>query len=168
MSDTADDLPPELADLVAVDADRVATLYNGLQGMEDAAFGEAFADSLARLQRVVATESTELAAVLALSLDGGLVTDATLLSVHVLDGDRVLHTAGDDVTPDAALYVPVRPDDFPPGSGGMVDDLTLPEYREVVASMLFLHYQLAENDPDQFETRYRAPLARGLAAYADR
>lgn len=168
MSDTParDDLPADLANLVEADPERIATLYNGLQGMDDAAFEAAFADSLARLRAVVPDESAELAAVLGLTLERGEVTDATLLSVHVLGGDRVVHAADEDVPVDVAVFVPVRPEDFPPGSGRSLSELDSGEYQEVVASMLFLRYRLAEDDPDQLETRYRSPLARGLAAYA--
>lgn len=168
MSDTPsrDDLPADLADLVEADPERIATLYNGLQGMDDASFEAAFADSLARLRETVPEESPELAAVLGLVLEGGEVTDATLLSIHVLGGDRVVHAAAADVPVDVAVFVPVRPEDFPPGSGRPLSELDLAEYQEVVASMLFLRYRLGEDAPDQLETRYRAPLARGLAAYA--
>jgi hypothetical protein len=161
-----EDLPADLAALVEADPARIATLYNGLQGMDDPAFEAAFGDSLARLREVVPAESPELAAVVGLALEGGAVADATLLSVHELGGDRVVHTATDDAPVDVAVFVPVRPEDFPPGSGGTVADLDAAAYREVVASMLFLRYRLAEDDSEQLERRYRTPLARGLAAYA--
>lgn len=161
------DLPEDFRALLTTDAERVAALYNGFQGMDAAAFEGAFGESLARLRRVAAVDAPELAAVLGLALDAGTVVDATLLSVRARDDGRVLHAADGTDAPDEVVYLPVRPDDFPPGSDEPVDDLALDDFREVVASMLYVRYQLCEDDPDRYDDLYRQPLARGLAAYAE-
>lgn len=163
-----DGLPPAVADLVRPDEAEVVGLYNALQDMDGAAAREVFEGSLGTLQAVVDADEPELATVLGLDLDGERVTDATLLSVHVLGGDRVLHAAPDAPVPDAAVYVPVRPEDFPPGSGQTLAELDAEGYHEVVASMVFVRHQLYDESPEALDPRYRRPLRRGLAAYARR
>lgn len=161
-----ENLTADLRALTSPGREDVAALYNGLQGMEDEAFRAAFEGSFETLKDVAGAGPPELASVLGLELDGGSVTDATLLSVHVREGDRVVYTDDDADVPDAAVYLPVRPEDFPPGSGEALADLDVDEYREVVSAMVFLRHQLARESPDQLESRYREPLRRGLRAYA--
>lgn len=162
-----EDLPPELRELVAPDPQDVVVLYNGLQGMDDEEFRAVFEGSLRRLKEVADADGRELATVLGLSLEAGTVTDATLLSVHESGSDRVVFTNDDGAVPDATVYVPVRPEDFPPGSGEALSDLGVDDYRDVVSAMVFLRHQLHDESPEQLESRYRDPLRRGLRAYAD-
>lgn len=175
------DLPARFRRLLSADAERFAALYNALQGMDATEFEAVFGDSLAVLRRAADADAPELVAVLGLGLDGGTVVDASVLSVYSRDDGRVLYAAetpdvpdtGDHTSdetaaidaPDAAVYVPVRSDDFPPGSDESVADLDVESYREVVASMVYLRYQLSEGDADRYDDLYRRPLAKGLAAY---
>lgn len=166
-ADAVADLPPELRQLVAPDPQEVVALYNGLQGMDDGEFRAAFEGSLERLKDVTDPNVPELATVLGLDLEDGVVTDATLVSVFESGSDRVVFTHDDAVVPDATVYVPVRPDDFPPGSGKELSDLGMDDYRDVVSAMVFLRHQLYDESPDQLDSRYRDPLRRGLRAYAE-
>lgn len=161
-------LPPELRDLVTPDPQDVVALYNALQGMDDDEFRAAFESSLERLKDVTNPDVPELATVLGLDLEDGAVSDTTLVSVHESGSDRVVFTNDDADVPDATVYVPVRPDDFPPGSGEALSDLGMDDYRDVVSAMVFLRHQLYDESPEQLESRYREPLRRGLRAYADR
>lgn len=162
-----EDLPAELRALVTPEPADVVALYNGLQGLDDDEFRAAFEGTLETLQDVADADMPELATVLGLELEEGTVTEATLLSVHERGGDRVVYTNDDATVPDATVYVPVRADDFPPGSGDALADLGVEDYREVVSAMVFLRHQLYDESPEQLESRYREPLRRGLAAYAD-
>ena len=144
----------------------VGRVYNDLGELGDAAFEAAVAGSLETLQEHTAGERGEFAAVLGLEFDDGTLADATLLSVRELGGDRVLHVDGGSAVPDAVVYLPVRPDDCPPGSGTAVEDLDLADYREMVASMVFLRYELMENASDRYDDLVGRPLARGLETYA--
>lgn len=159
------DLPDRFRELLSGDAERFAALYNGLQGMDSTTFEDVFGESLEDLRRVADVDATELVVVLGLTVDSGTVADAKLLSVSARHDGRVVYAAAGAEKPDAAVYVPVRGEDFPPGSGGSVADVDVAEYREVVASMLYLRYELSEDDPDRYDELYRRPLARGLAAY---
>ena len=161
---TDDAFPDEFESLLGTDPERLVGLYNGMQGMDDDEFGAAFEEALDELRDVVDPEDSEAAAVLGLTLEGGTVADARLLSVHE-DGGEVRYAAPGREVPDVAVYLPVRPDDFPPGSGEAFADIDVEGFREVVSAMLFLRYQLAENDPEALESHYRAPLERGLRAY---
>lgn len=168
--DTDDDrLPSELRSLATPETEDVVALYNGLQGMEEEAFRAAFAGSLDELKDAADDVPSELESVLGLELEDGAVTDATLLSVREREGERVLFSNDPDEVgvPDAAVYLPVRPDDFPPGSDAELADMDVDAYREVVSAMVFLRYQLARESPDQLDSRYREPLRRGLASFAD-
>ena len=115
---------------------------------------------------VVGPDDPELAAVLGLTLDGGIVSDARLLSVTE-DGGAVRYAADGTAAPDLAVYLPVRADDFPPGSGAAFADIDMAGFREVVSAMIFLRYQLAEEDPEGLSTHHSEPLARGLLAYVE-
>ncbi|MFC7228563.1 hypothetical protein N0B31_14210 [Salinirubellus salinus] len=166
MDETPEDgLPPEFESLVRTDTDRLVGLYNGLQGLDDEAFAAAFAGALDTLREVVDPDGGEAAAVLGLTLDGGTVADARVLSVT--DEETVHHAAPGTDAPDVAVYLPVRPDDFPPGSGEAFADIDLEGFREVVAAMIYLRYQLAEEDPEGLASHHGEPLARGLRAYVD-
>ena len=167
-ADTGTGLPAGLQELLQADATATGALYNILQKMEMAAFEDAFADSLETLRSETDVAADELAAVVGLvtDADGTTVTDARVLSVHSLGEGEVYHTAEGTDTPDHLVYVPIRPEDCPPGTGGSVADLGIEEYREIVASMAFLRHQLLENEPDRYEAIYGERLARGLNAYA--
>lgn len=158
------DVPEEFRSLLRTDSDRLVGLYNGMQGMDDDAFAAAFERALETLRDVVGPDDPELSAVLGLGLDGGLVDEARLLAVH--DGETTRHAAAGDWVPDVAVYLPVRADDFPPGSGESFADITVDGFREVVSAMIYLRYQLAEESPEALANHHREPLARGLRAYA--
>jgi hypothetical protein len=167
MDDTpGDGLPDEFRSLLGTEPERLVGLYNGMQGMDNAAFAAAFEDALDRLRETVDPDDTETAAVLGLTLDGGVPSEARLLSV-VEDEGEVRYVADGDAVPDMAVYLPVRPDDFPPGSGEPFADITVEGFREVVSAMVYLRYQLADEDPDGLATHHTAPLARGLRAYVE-
>lgn len=157
------DLPDRFRSVLTADAERFAALYNGLQGMERTAFADAFGDSLETLRQVADVDAPELVVVLGLTVEAGTIVDASLLSVSSRQDGSVLHATEITEPPDAAVYLPVRAGDFPPGSGGSVGDVAIEEYREVVASMLYLRYELSEDDPDRYDDLYRRPLAQGLA-----
>lgn len=159
------DLPDRFRSLLSADSERFATLYNGLQGMDPTAFEAAFGESLGTLRREAAVDGPQLVGVLGLAIEDGVAVDATLLSIYARDDGRVVHADDSSDVPDAAVYLPIRVEDFPPGSGESVAEVDLETYREVVASMLYLRYELCEDDEDRYDDLYRRPLARGLAAY---
>jgi hypothetical protein len=166
MDDTPEeDVPEEFRSLLRTDSDRLVGLYNGMQGMDDDEFAAAFEGALETLRDVVGADDPELSAVLGLGLEGGLVGEARLLAVH--DGSDRRYAAAGDWVPDVAVYLPVRADDFPPGSGAAFADITVEGFREVVSAMIYLRYQLAEEDPEALASHHREPLARGLRAYAE-
>lgn len=174
------DLPDDLRDACSDDSRSVGALYNTLQSLSDEAFEDRFADSLDTL-REVCTDAPDvplLAVVLGLTVAdadaigaGTLVGEAELVTAHVpgVDGGVAdLRYCDPDATAlDYFLFLPIRPDDCPPGSGTPASELTMTQYREIVSAMCYQRFHLLQNDVEAYTDNYMRPLVRGLEAFAE-
>lgn len=172
--DVEHDLPEPLREALRDETQTVGTLYNAVQDVREEAFAERFGGALVDLQGALADADAEfVVAVLGLDVStdpNDLLAGGALLSVHepTDDGDvaELLFT-GDADPPDTAVMLPIRPADCPPGSGQAVANLSVDEFREIVAAMLFKRFDLLQNDLDGYRDAYLRPTVRGLEAYAD-
>ncbi|WP_435195927.1 hypothetical protein [Natronomonas sp. EA1] len=175
------DLPDDLRDACSDDSRSIGALYNTLQSLSDEQFAARFEDSLDTVREVCAEapDIPLLAVVLGLTVadaesieDGPLVGDAAVITAHIpgVDGGVAdLRYCDPDATAlDYFLFLPLRPEDCPPGTGEPASDLSMEEYREIVSAMCYQRFNLLQNDVDAYTENYMRPLVRGLEAFAER
>lgn len=172
--DLEHDLPDALREAVRDETRSVGTLYNAVQDLDDATFAELFESAHASfIETLSGTDADFVVAVVGIEVSedpADMITGGNLLSVHEPNDDgsvKDLLFTGDAGVPDTVVMLPIRPDDCPPESGERASDLSLSGFREVLAAMLYMRFNLLQNDLDSYRDSYLRPAVRGLEAYAD-
>lgn len=168
----AHDLPDDLRDALTDDSAALASLYNGLQRLDEEAFADRFGGALAGFRDALDGREGPHVCVLGLDVEraGGdrEVAGAAVASVHRpgADGDVTEAVYAGEAPEDEFLLLPVHADDCPPGSGRAASDLDVDGFREIVAAMTYQRFDLLQNDLDTYRESYLRPLVRGVEVYA--
>ncbi|WP_255197381.1 hypothetical protein [Halorarius litoreus] len=172
--DLEHDLPDALREAVRDETRSLGTLYNAVQDLDDATFAERFESAHAAFtDALTGTDADFVIAVVGIEVSEDptdMIASGALLSVHEPNDDgsvKDLLFTGDAGIPDTVVMLPIRPADCPPDSGEQASDLSMSGFREVLAAMVYMRFNLLQNDLDAYRDSYLRPTVRGLEAYAD-